>query len=103
MSGAVNLAGPTPSTSDRMTRALASAMRRWHLFALPERLIGLGMGDAGRELLLASQKVVPAKLLDDGFVFRDQTVEDAIAALTTKGSRDEEPRPEGSAAPDARA
>lgn len=103
VSGAVNLAGPTPSTSDRMTRALASAMRRWHLFALPERLIGLGMGDAGRELLLASQKVVPAKLLDDGFVFRDQTVEDAIAALTTKGSRDEEPRPEGSAAPDARA
>jgi hypothetical protein len=86
--GAVNLAGPTPTTSDRMTRALAAAMKRWHLFTLPESLIGVAMGDAGRELLLASQKVVPAKLLDDGFVFRDRTVEEALAALTSPGSRD---------------
>jgi len=85
--GAVNLAGPTPATSDRMTRALATAMKRWHLFTLPEKLIGLGMGDAGRELLLASQKVVPAKLLADGFTFRDRTVEDAISALVSPGSR----------------
>ena len=85
--GPVNLAGPTPATSDRMTRALAEAMKRWHLFALPEKLIGLGMGDAGRELLLASQKVVPAKLLADGFTFRDRTVEEAIAALTAPQSR----------------
>lgn len=79
--GPVNLAGPTPATSDRMTRALAAAMHRWHLFALPEALIGLTLGDAGRELLLASQKQVPAKLLDDGFRFRHETVEQAIEEL----------------------
>lgn len=79
--GPVNLAGPTPATSDRVTRALAEAMRRPHAFVLPERLIALGMGEAGRELLLPSQRVVPAKLQADGFAFRHETVEQAIAAL----------------------
>lgn len=79
--GPVNLAGPTPATSDRVTRTLAAEMRRWHLFTLPEKLISIGMGEAGRELLLASQKVVPQALIDDGFVFRHPTVEQAIAAL----------------------
>lgn len=86
LSGPVNLAGPTPATSDRVTRALAAAMHRWHLFALPEKLISLGMGEAGRELLLASQKVVPQRLLDDGFTFRHETVEQAIQALVTPHS-----------------
>ena len=79
--GPVNLAGPTPATSDRVTRALAAAMHRWHLFALPEKLIITLMGEAGRELLLASQKQVPAKLVNDGFQFRHETVEQAIEEL----------------------
>lgn len=86
--GPVNLAGPTPATSDRLTRALAAAMHRWHLFALPEGLIGLTMGDAGRELLLASQRQVPAKLLADGFRFRHETVEQAIEELVRPTPRD---------------
>ncbi len=79
--GPVNLAGPTPATSDRVTRALAAAMHRWHLLRLPEGLIGTMMGDAGRELLLSSQKQVPAKLLADGFRFRHETVEQALEEL----------------------
>lgn len=79
--GPVNLAGPTPATADRVTRALAAAMHRWHLLQLPEGLISTMMGDAGRELLLASQKQVPAKLLADGFRFRHETVEQAIEEL----------------------
>lgn len=81
LSGPVNLAGPTPATSDRVTRELAKAMHRWHLFTLPEKLISIGMGEAGRELLLASQKMIPQALLDDGFTFRHETVEQAIDAL----------------------
>ncbi|WP_367275883.1 TIGR01777 family oxidoreductase [Microcella sp.] len=92
--GPVNLAGPTPATSDRMTRALATAMRRWHLFTIPEGLIAGLMGDAGRELLLSSQKQIPAKLLADGFRFRHETVEQAIEALVRpqRGGRPVAPR-----------
>ncbi len=79
--GPVNLAGPTPATSDRVTRGLATAMHRWHLLTLPEGVISTMMGDAGRELLLSSQKQVPVKLLADGFRFRHETVEQAIEEL----------------------
>ncbi len=38
------------------------------------------MGEMGRELLLPSQKVVPAALEADGFTFRYRTSDDAIDA-----------------------
>ncbi|WP_255358241.1 TIGR01777 family oxidoreductase [Yonghaparkia sp. Soil809] len=85
--GPVNLAGPTPATSDRVTRALAAAMNRPNALVLPERVIALGMGEAGRELLLASQKMVPAKLIADGFRFRHETIEQAIAELVHPEAR----------------
>jgi len=87
LSGPVNLAGPTPVTSVEFTRALAQAMRRWHLLAIPAPVISTLMGDAGRELLLSSQQQVPAALLADGFRFRHETVEQAFAALFTKSAR----------------
>ncbi|WP_224760695.1 TIGR01777 family oxidoreductase [Salinibacterium sp. ZJ450] len=79
--GPVNLAGPVPATSDRITSQLAKAMHRWQKLVLPESLVSTVMGEAGRELLLASQKVAPTRLLADGFEFRHQTVDEAIAAL----------------------
>lgn len=84
VSGPVNLAGPTPVTSADFTRALARAMRRWHLLAIPAPVISTLMGDAGRELLLSSQQQVPAALLADGFRFRHETVEQAFEALVTR-------------------
>jgi uncharacterized protein len=84
--GPVNLAGPTPATSDRVTRTLALAMQRPHAFVLPEQAISVVLGEAGRELLLPSQKVVPAKLLADGFVFQHETIERAIADLVGSDS-----------------
>ena len=81
VSGAVNLAGPDPATAERITRYLASRLRRPHLFVLPRSVISLGMGEMGRELLLSSQKVVPTTLEADGFRFKHTTVEQAIDAL----------------------
>ncbi|MCU1405398.1 MAG: nucleoside-diphosphate sugar epimerase, partial [Glaciihabitans sp.] len=76
--GAVNLAGPTPATSDRITSHLARDMHRWYKFAIPEAVITTALGSAGLDLLLASQKVLPERLLADGFVFRHTEVEAAI-------------------------
>ncbi|MFP7760084.1 TIGR01777 family oxidoreductase [Marisediminicola sp. LYQ85] len=82
--GAVNLVGPVPSTFEMMTRALARRLRRPHLFVLPRFVISTVMGEAGRQLLLVSQRAVPQRLTDDGFVFRHQTVAAAIDALVSK-------------------
>ncbi|MBC7517893.1 MAG: TIGR01777 family protein [Microbacteriaceae bacterium] len=84
LSGPINLAGPVPATSERVTSTLARKLHRPHLFALPTKLVATGMGLPGRELLLASQKVIPSALLADGFNFRHPSVESAFDALFTR-------------------
>jgi hypothetical protein len=83
LEGPVNLAGPTPATSEEITRRLATDLRRPHVLKLPEAVVGVGMGEMGRELLLPSQKVVPAKLEADGFVFTYRTSDEAIDAVVS--------------------
>jgi uncharacterized protein (TIGR01777 family) len=81
LSGPVNLVGPTPATSDAITRRLALALTRPRAWAIPRSLIELAFGDAGRELLLSSQRILPTRLIADGFLFRHETVEAAIRAV----------------------
>lgn len=77
LDGPVNLTGPTPATAEEITRSLAKELGRWHPWAIPSFAIRL-LGDAGQELLLNDQHVVPSKLTADGFVFRDSTASQAI-------------------------
>ncbi len=86
LGGVVAIAGPTPATSGEVTRALAKGMRRWHPWVIPEFAIRL-LGEAGRDLLLSSEAVVPSRLRDDGFVFRDETIDDAIATMFDHSSK----------------
>ncbi|WP_341769714.1 TIGR01777 family oxidoreductase [Agromyces protaetiae] len=88
LSGAVNIVGPTPATADRVLSALAERMRRPYGIAVPEVALKTGLGVMAEELLLASQKVRPQRLLDDGFRFEHATVEQAIdAMLSSRGAR----------------
>ncbi|MCU1423032.1 MAG: nucleoside-diphosphate sugar epimerase [Microbacteriaceae bacterium] len=80
LSGPVNLVGPTPATSDRITRHLAERMHRWYGLVVPQFALDLALQSAAPELLLSSQHVLAQRLLDDGFVFRDATAEQAIDA-----------------------
>lgn len=81
LTGPVNLVGPTPATADHVLAALAARLHRPYLLAAPERVLELALGVAADELLLASQKAVPERLLDDGFAFARPRVEDAIDAM----------------------
>ena len=83
LTGVVNLAGPTPATSNQITDALAEALGRWHPWVVPEFAVKL-LGDAGNDLLLLSQNVEPERLLADGFTFRHETARDAIAQLAAE-------------------
>lgn len=80
LSGAFNLAGPTPVISREVTKTLAHMMKRPHWLGLPEFAVKLLLGEAGRELLLASQKVIPTALVDAGFEFSDKTIADALSS-----------------------
>ncbi|NEN07526.1 TIGR01777 family protein [Diaminobutyricibacter tongyongensis] len=84
LDGPVNLAGPTPATAAAFLRELATQVHRPYGLPLPEKVIDLTLRDAGHDLLLTSQKVVPEKLLGDGFQFADATARDAIARLLAR-------------------
>ncbi|SMQ73987.1 TIGR01777 family oxidoreductase [Agreia sp. VKM Ac-1783] len=77
--GAVNLVGPTPATSEQITRGLARVLRRPHLFALPTWLLRLPLRDAADELLLSSQRMLPDQLMKSGFRFTHDSVGAALA------------------------
>ena len=85
LSGAVNFAGPTPATADRVMTAMAERMHRPYTFAVPERMLEVALGRAADELLLSSQKVRPQRLIDDGYRFRHSTVESALEAMLSAG------------------
>lgn len=85
LTGPVNLAGPTPATSDRITRHVAKRMHRPYVLRAPQFALTAALQSAGPELLLSSQHVIVDKLRGDGFQFRDTTAEQAIdAAIPSK-------------------
>lgn len=86
LAGPVNVAGPVPATEAEVVRALADALHRPYGLPLPRPAVTLGLGEAGRELLLADQRVIPRRLIDDGFVFRDRTVREAMERLVGPGA-----------------
>ena len=77
--GPVNAVAPHPVTNREFTRALARSLRRPAWFAIPRFLLVAVMGDMARELMLASQRVVPAKALENGFDFRWPRIDAALA------------------------
>jgi len=86
VSGPVNLTGPTPASENDIGRALADQLHRPYALPAPRFAIELGLGDAGRELLLTDQNVTPAVLLADGFAFRHATSTEAVTAAVQSWS-----------------
>lgn len=74
ISGPVNLVGPQPATSGTLMKALAREMKRPFWLPAPGFAITLLLGQAGKELLLSSQKISPDVLLSSGFTFLDADV-----------------------------
>jgi uncharacterized protein (TIGR01777 family) len=78
LSGPVNIAGPTPASANVVIRAVAAALRRPFIVPVPEFVLTLALQDAARQLLLADQRVSPAKLQADGFTFTHRTAAEAV-------------------------
>ena len=77
--GPVNAVAPHAVTNRAFTKALGRALRRPAWFTLPRVLLVGVLGDMARELMLASQRAVPARALDNGFEFRLPEIDAALA------------------------
>jgi len=69
VSGPLNGVAPAPVTNAEFTRALARALQRPAVLPVPALALKLLFGEMS-EVLLASQKVLPAAALAAGFQFR---------------------------------
>lgn len=81
--GPVNFVAPNPVTNDMFGRAVGKALIRPHWFPVPSFLLKTILGEMSL-LVLEGQKVIPKKLLDNGFSFQYNNVEDALRDIFTK-------------------
>jgi uncharacterized protein (TIGR01777 family) len=82
LSGAVNLVAPNPVRNAEFTNMLASVLGRPAFFPVPEFALRLAFGKmAAEELLLASARVEPGKLVASGYTFRFRELRAALENL----------------------
>ena len=81
LAGAVNAVSPGPVTNRDFTRVLGRVVSRPAMVALPAFAARLMMGEMADELLLASARVEPARLLESGFKVQFPELEPALRHL----------------------
>src|SRR5699024_5859483 len=78
--GPVNLAAPQPVTNAAFTAALGRKLRRPTPWRVPAFGLDLALGQAAREMVLVSQRVLPTTLHAHGYRFTDPDLDAALAA-----------------------
>ncbi len=81
LAGPVNVCAPEPVTNAAFTRALARALGRPALLAVPAFALRLALGQLAEETLLASTRMVPTRLERAGFAFRDPALGPTLERL----------------------
>lgn len=82
--GPVNVVAPSPVRNAEFTKKLASVLSRPAIFPMPAFAAHLVFGQMGDELLLASQRVEPAKLMASGYAFQKPDLRLALLAILKK-------------------
>lgn len=80
IAGPINLTAPEPATNADFTKALASVLGRPSLLTVPSPVLRFALGELASELL-ASARVVPGRLMQAGFAFRDPDIRTALTTI----------------------
>jgi uncharacterized protein len=81
LQGPVNVVSPRPVTNAEFTRTLASVLSRPAIFPMPAFAARLAFGQMADELLLASQRVEPVKLIASGYPFQFLDLKKALEEI----------------------
>ncbi|HEX21724.1 MAG TPA: TIGR01777 family protein [Actinobacteria bacterium] len=80
ISGPLNMAAPNPVTNKEFAKILARVLKRPSWLPLPGFIIKLLFGE-GAVLLLEGEKIIPKKVLDNGYKFKFNELEPALSNL----------------------
>jgi hypothetical protein len=81
LEGPVNVVAPAAVTNREFTRTLGRVLRRPTIIPMPAVAARLAFGEMADELLLASTRVVPRRLRETGYAFREPDLEAALRHL----------------------
>lgn len=81
ISGPLNLTAPNPVKNSEFTASMSKALKRPAIIPMPAFGAKLAFGEMADEILLASANVLPKKLLDSGFLFQYETIDEALSNL----------------------
>jgi len=84
LQGPVNLVAPKPVTNAEFTKTLAGVLSRPAIFPMPAFTARLAFGQMADELLLASQRVEPGKLISSGYPYRFSELRTSLESLLKK-------------------
>lgn len=80
ISGAVNLCSPQPVRNKELAKALGAALHRPSFLPAPGFMIKLVLGEFG-SVILKGQRVIPKRLLEQGFTFQYPDITTALKSL----------------------
>ena len=86
LNGPANAVAPNPVTNLEFTKTLGRVLGRPTIIPMPAFAVRLAFGEMGEELLLASTRIEPARLLSAGYQFRFPELEGALRHLLDKRS-----------------
>jgi uncharacterized protein (TIGR01777 family) len=83
VNGIHNLVAPNPVSNKEFSKALGKALKRPGFFVVPRFILRLLYGGAS-SIMVDAPRVIPMKLLSDGFSFNFPDIESALTDLTNK-------------------
>lgn len=81
IAGPVNFVAPDPVSNDEFTDTLAGVLNRPSLLSIPKFATRLAPGGMGEEILLSGARLVPKRLLESGYEFRQPRLESALRGM----------------------
>jgi len=80
ISGPVNVCSPNPIRNRDFAKALGKVLHKPSFMPAPGFMIKLVLGEFG-SVILEGQRIIPGKLLENGFVFEYPTIEKALQSI----------------------
>ncbi len=84
--GVYNLCAPQTITNQELCKIIGKVMKRPSAIRIPEWVFRIGFGEKANTLL-ASQKQIPIRLLEDGFQFKFPDVDSALENILVKADK----------------
>lgn len=78
--GVYNATAPEPVTNKEFSKALGRALGRPAIVPVPKLAVMARLGTEASEIATGSQRVVPRRALDEGYIFRHPDIESGLTA-----------------------